>query len=853
MIPTRLRLSGFLSYQEPVDLDFTSFDLACISGTNGAGKSSLLDAITWALFGQARRRDDALINSHAQAAEVSFDFRYENNLYRVVRAKPREKTAMLEFYICAENGDWRPLTEKSIRETENRIQSTLRMDYDTFTNASFLLQGRADQFAQQRAGERKRVLSAILGLEVWEQYRAEAVEQRKGLEVEMRSTEAQLEDIDAELSQEEARKLRLNEAETRLEQLNQLRQARETGLASLRRLEATLNEQRRLVDVLARGLNETRSRYERISADLERLREERAGYEQALADEAQAQADYRRWMALRAELERWDSVAANFREVEARRAGPLTAIAAEASRIDQERRTLFQQELAARQEQERLPDLEAQRAQSAEVVKALEAQLETRRELEAGLRETQGRAAEALAENRSLRQKMRELKERIDRLEEVEGALCPLCGQPLSPDDRARLIDQLQGEGKEMGDHYRANIELQSQSDGQVLELQQQIAGLARVDDELRVQSRQLDRIEAERARITQASETWQAGGAARLAEVTRLLAEEDFAHEARQELAVIDAESKALGYDSAAHDEVRRAEQEGRSVEGRIRAIEAARASLAPLERQITGLEQQAAQEKEQLDRQEAAFTQAREKYEEEAAQLPDINQAERDLFEMVEEENRLRLDVGMLRQLVEVLNTQRARRKRLAAQRDRLAQQVARMKTLERAFSKDGVPALLIEQALPEIEAQANELLDRLSGGSMSIHFETQRQYKDKHRDDRRETLDIIISDPAGPREYEMFSGGEVFRVNFAIRLALSRVLAQRAGARLQTLVIDEGFGSQDAQGRQRLIEAINIVRHEFKKVLVITHMEELKEAFPARIEVEKTLQGSTVRVIA
>ena len=63
MIPVKLHLSGFLSYLEPVDLDFTTFDLACISGANGAGKSSLLDAITWVLFGQARRRDDAVINS----------------------------------------------------------------------------------------------------------------------------------------------------------------------------------------------------------------------------------------------------------------------------------------------------------------------------------------------------------------------------------------------------------------------------------------------------------------------------------------------------------------------------------------------------------------------------------------------------------------------------------------------------------------------------------------------------------------------------------------------------------------------------------------------------------------------
>jgi exonuclease SbcC len=99
---------------------------------------------------------------------------------------------------------------------------------------------------------------------------------------------------------------------------------------------------------------------------------------------------------------------------------------------------------------------------------------------------------------------------------------------------------------------------------------------------------------------------------------------------------------------------------------------------------------------------------------------------------------------------------------------------------------------------------------------------------------------------------REYEMFSGGEAFRVNFAIRLALSRVLAHRAGARLQTLFIDEGFGSQDSEGRQRLIEAINLVRPEFERILVITHLEELKDQFPARIEVEKTLRGSQLRVM-
>jgi len=66
------------------------------------------------------------------------------------------------------------------------------------------------------------------------------------------------------------------------------------------------------------------------------------------------------------------------------------------------------------------------------------------------------------------------------------------------------------------------------------------------------------------------------------------------------------------------------------------------------------------------------------------------------------------------------------------------------------------------------------------------------------------------------------------------------------------LQTLVIDEGFGSQDARGRQRLIEAINGVRSNFAKILVITHLEELKDVFPTRIEVEKTERGSTLKII-
>ena len=80
-------------------------------------------------------------------------------------------------------------------------------------------------------------------------------------------------------------------------------------------------------------------------------------------------------------------------------------------------------------------------------------------------------------------------------------------------------------------------------------------------------------------------------------------------------------------------------------------------------------------------------------------------------------------------------------------------------------------------------------------------------------------------------------MYSGGEAFRVNFAIRVALSQLLARRAGAQLRTLFIDEGFGTQDEAGRQRLVEAINSVQDQFDLLLVITHIDDLREAFPCR----------------
>src|SRR5574341_1265784 len=276
MIPVHLRLSGFLSYRDPAEVDFSGFSLACISGHNGAGKSSLLDAITWALFGQARKRDDSLVNLGSKAAEVAFTFEYEGNVYRVLRALPRGKTTALEFQIL-DNGrqttdhhqaTWRPLTERTLRDTQARIDRTLHLDYETFVNAAFFLQGKADQFTQQTAGKRKEVLSNILGLEIWETYKERATDKRKALEEEINAMDGRLAEIEAELAEEEPRKQRLKELEADLGRMSAARKAQEAALENIKKVAASLDQQ--------------------LAAEKARLEEERRGLkeqEQAVSDQ----------------------------------------------------------------------------------------------------------------------------------------------------------------------------------------------------------------------------------------------------------------------------------------------------------------------------------------------------------------------------------------------------------------------------------------------------------------------------------------------------------------------------------------------------------------------------------------
>lgn len=173
-----------------------------------------------------------------------------------------------------------------------------------------------------------------------------------------------------------------------------------------------------------------------------------------------------------------------------------------------------------------------------------------------------------------------------------------------------------------------------------------------------------------------------------------------------------------------------------------------------------------------------------------------------------------------------------------------------------LSLAFGKNGIQAVMIENILPQFEAETNQILSRLTANQLHVQFLTQKATKSSQSKNKEtkliDTLEIIIADANGTRSYETYSGGEAFRINFAIRLALAKLLAQRAGTALQLLIIDEGFGTQDDDGCQKLIAAINSISSDFACILSVTHLAQFKEAFETRIYINKTEEGSQILVL-
>ncbi|MEN6377413.1 MAG: SMC family ATPase, partial [Caldisericales bacterium] len=203
LVPISLEITDFLSYKGFHQLDFSSFHVASITGMNGAGKSAILDAMTWALFGQARKPTlirsktksdrETVINDTADTCEISLTFRIGNNIYLVNRAMDRGGAIRLQFKQITRDGE-NDLRGKSTPETDQAIEKELGFTYEVFASSSFITQGDSARFMEAKPKERREILAQILQLDKYGACKDIADSRLKSLKEETSAQKALLED-----------------------------------------------------------------------------------------------------------------------------------------------------------------------------------------------------------------------------------------------------------------------------------------------------------------------------------------------------------------------------------------------------------------------------------------------------------------------------------------------------------------------------------------------------------------------------------------------------------------------------------------------------------------------------------
>jgi DNA repair protein SbcC/Rad50 len=849
MIPAKLEIYNFLAYRSPEPLDLTGMHMVCLAGANGAGKSSLLDAITWSLWGKARAHsDNELIHADQMEMWVRLTFSLEGNLYRVWRYRSRKDRGKSELSLEVQNeDDWRSLTESTIKATEDRINSLLRLDYSTFINSAFLVQGRADEFTKKTPAERKAILGEILGLESWTQFEDRAKQHLRATEQEQAQIDAQIEGIDAELASEGQYKDDLIAAREALDHLSQQVHEAQEQYSQLQTARAQLDGVRTQYADLQNRLGQGQLELSHLQAERQHSQDSLQALQDLLLAREDIEAGYSAWVAARQKE----------RELAERSREQIGLL--QRQTVLREAIALARAELASRRNllAQRLSDHEhtvkegGNGAAVQEVRDKVEALVERENEMAvwkeqiAGLREQQARLETI---SLSLKAEVERLGAERRQIESVKTPVCPLCGQPLSDEHRADLVASLEEKRSAKDVERRESVQrleafqrdIQSLTKN-VKTAEPELRNLPPLRQRLAVLEGQADRASESQGQI-------EALGV-ELASIDVVLDGSDYAQAEQAELADLESGLTALGYDETAHREIQAAVTQYEGYETRKADLDRALEAIPPLEAAIAGLDSRLAAWQETLAGDHAAMVAAEALIGELEGQLVDYDSLERRLSDLRDEEGNARALVGAAEQKIKALADQRVRRAELVERREECSREHSIFEDLRLAFGKDGVPAMIIEAAIPEIEEGANQILARMTDGRMNIRFDTQRE---KVTGGIKETLDIKIADELGTRDYATFSGGEAFRVNFAVRLALSRLLARRAGAQLRTLIIDEGFGTQDAQGRERLVSALNAIQDEFDLIMVITHIDELKEAFPARIEVTKTAAGSLIEVI-
>jgi len=443
----------------------------------------------------------------------------------------------------------------------------------------------------------------------------------------------------------------------------------------------------------------------------------------------------------------------------------------------------------------------------------------------------------------------RDNKEKLRLLRENPEGECPLCETKLNAERKKKIEENI---NKEIGLNIKQIEKLKKETEESSKQKDKLAEKWRETNQRLKdkdVWQQQLSKVQLEYRESEQAAKMM-IGLQAEIKKIDKKIKDKNYALEEQKKLKILIEQIKNIGYDEGRHRQLNRKIEE-------LRNAPLERAKLEEAEKKIDSLRDTLSEWKENYRQKELNLKDLEKKKGKikiELKELPLLKES------LAQEEQVLKSDYILKEKILEERGGYQSKfeqclkleneKKEIKGELEKRRKEQDIYEKLIVAFGKNGIQALIIENALPEIEEEANNLLAKLTNNSTQITIESLRDLKSGKI---KETLDIKISDELGIRDYELYSGGEAFRIDFSLRIALSKLLTRRAGTKLRTLVMDEGFGTQDEEGLDNIVQAIQSISDDFDKILVITHLESLKDAFPVRIEVTKLPEvGSRFEII-
>lgn len=792
MLIDRLVLRNFRQHADTV-LDLGP-GLIGITGPNGAGKSTLLEAIGFALYGvpATRGQKDSIRRRGApprSRTEVELHFALGGRRYRIVRS-----LTTAELY---QDDAPAPLAD-SLAAVTQRVERLLAMTREEFYNTYFTGQKELAVMASMGPTERGKFLSSVLGYEKLEAARLRNRELRREQEAHLAGLRAGQPDPALLAAQERDAAAAVEAAAAREAAA---RQAAAVAAERLARAEP------RLAAIVAQRAEQARLDADRRAAAGE-LPARAEAVQRASADVLQAAAAGEEAARLQAELAALPALRAE-----------AEALAVAAAGV-KDRAALADQHAA---ETRRLAQLDATLATLAtpEQVAALVA---NGRALRAALEDVERRAAElrrvwtqdaqeARTKVVALAEQLEELSQQYERLAAADGP-CPTCGRPLE----ARREEVLQ-ELADRRDEVRQNLAWQQRREEQ---LKEEPADLREAD--ARRAALQHDRQEALRAHTQQTGE---------VARAEQLRAERPALVAGIEELAARLAAAPP-SYDAAAHAAVR-ARLAALEAEARRHERLAADAARLPAAQAELAAAQRALADAEARERACSAALAAL-GFDAVAAAAIEAEHADAE-----------RAERAAALALVETTGARTGAEAALAQARQRLADAAAGAERIAEADRGVRLRAEL-DRAFGDLRTDLNaqlrpELAELASGFLREL---TQGRYPDLELD---EQYTATVLDDGEPKP--VISGGEDDVVNLALRLAISQMIAERAGQPLSLLVLDEIFGSLDEGRRGAVLELLRSLADRFPQVILITHVEQLRDGVDRLLRVEFDAAARTSRV--